>query len=77
MIHQYINNGYHIILDINSGSVHIADALLYDAVEIAQPLIGELAEPEKIKKEVFEEIRAKLLEKSYPEEEIEEALSDM
>ena len=34
MIHQYKNNGYYIILDVNSGSVHSADALLYDAVEI-------------------------------------------
>ena len=45
MIHQYINNGYHIILDVNSGSVHMADPILYDAVAIAEPVIGEMEKP--------------------------------
>ena len=30
MIHQYINNGYHIVLDVNSGCVHAVDELVYD-----------------------------------------------
>ncbi|MBQ8247179.1 MAG: thioether cross-link-forming SCIFF peptide maturase [Lachnospiraceae bacterium] len=30
MIHQYKNNGYHIVLDVNSGSVHAVDELVYD-----------------------------------------------
>ena len=30
VIHQYINNGYYIVLDVNSGSVHSVDKLLYD-----------------------------------------------
>ena len=47
MIHQYINNGYHIILDVNSGSVHVADPILYDAVAIAEPVIGEMEKPRK------------------------------
>ena len=34
MIHQYINNGYYIVLDVNSGSVHAADALLYDVIQV-------------------------------------------
>ena len=25
MIHQYKNNGYNIVMDVNSGSVHIVD----------------------------------------------------
>ncbi len=29
MIHQYINNGYHIVIDVNSGSVHVVDELTY------------------------------------------------
>ncbi|MCI8730413.1 MAG: thioether cross-link-forming SCIFF peptide maturase [Lachnospiraceae bacterium] len=33
MIHQYKNNGYNIVLDINSGSVHVVDDLVYDLVE--------------------------------------------
>ena len=32
VIHQYINNGYYIVLDVNSGSVHSVDPLLYDVI---------------------------------------------
>ncbi len=32
MIHQYILNGYHIVLDINSGSVHFTDPVAYDMI---------------------------------------------
>ncbi|MDE7182898.1 MAG: thioether cross-link-forming SCIFF peptide maturase, partial [Lachnospiraceae bacterium] len=32
MIHQYKNNGYNIVLDVNSGSVHVVDDLVYDAI---------------------------------------------
>lgn len=33
MIHQYQNNGYYIVLDVNSGSVHVVDKLAYDVIE--------------------------------------------
>ena len=33
MVHQFKNNGYNILLDENSGSVHIADELTYDVIE--------------------------------------------
>ena len=29
MVHQFINNGYYILLDVNSGSVHSVDPLVY------------------------------------------------
>ena len=32
MIHQYKLNGYHIVLDICSGSVHAVDELAYDMI---------------------------------------------
>ena len=32
LIHQYINNGYHLVLDVHSGSIHITDALVYDVI---------------------------------------------
>lgn len=34
MIHQYKNNGYNIILDVNSGSVHVVDDLAYDIIAL-------------------------------------------
>ena len=32
MIHQYKNNGYNIVLDVNSGSVHVVDDIVYDII---------------------------------------------
>ena len=51
MIHQYKNNGYYIILDVNSGSVHSADALLYDAVEILSGIVPDMEPPAPLTKE--------------------------
>lgn len=41
MVHQYINNGYHIVLDVNSGSVHVVDKLVYDAIPLLEPVAKE------------------------------------
>lgn len=32
MVHQYKNNGYNIVLDVCSGSVHVVDELVYDMI---------------------------------------------
>ncbi len=32
MIHQYKNNGYNIVMDVCSGSVHVVDDVVYDAI---------------------------------------------
>ena len=34
MIHQYKLNGYNIVLDVFSGSVHCVDELAYDVIEM-------------------------------------------
>ena len=34
MIHQYKSNGYNIVLDVNSGSVHVVDELVYDILAL-------------------------------------------
>ena len=34
MIHQFKNNGFNIVLDVNSGSVHVVDDLVYEAVAL-------------------------------------------
>ncbi|MDD3337493.1 MAG: thioether cross-link-forming SCIFF peptide maturase [Lachnospiraceae bacterium] len=36
LIHRYKNNGYNIVMDINSGSVHVVDELVYDVVGILE-----------------------------------------
>ena len=32
MVHQYKSNGYNIVLDVNSGCVHVVDDLAYDVI---------------------------------------------
>lgn len=34
MIHQYQNNGYNIVLDVNSGAVHVVDQEAYDVIKV-------------------------------------------
>lgn len=45
VIHQYINNGYHIVLDVNSGSVHVVDPVVYDAVQLVSQRIRRWKRP--------------------------------
>ncbi len=41
MIHQFKNNGYNMVLDVNSGSVHVVDDLVYDMISFIEPFINE------------------------------------
>ena len=34
MVHQYKNNGYNIVLDVNSGAVHVVDDMAYDVIAL-------------------------------------------
>lgn len=76
MIHQYINNGFHIIMDVNSGSVHSVDPVMYDAVAIVAERVPELAEPEKLSEEVAREVMERL-SPTYGETEVQEALDEI
>ena len=63
MIHRYKNNGYNIVLDVNSGSVHVEDEIVYD-------MVGLLDEG-KSEKEILAS-----LEGRYQEEDIKTALEE-
>ena len=73
MIHQFINNGIAIVMDVNSGSVHVADPAFYRAVQVTEPLVGELERPEPLP-EVAKEAVRKELGGEFPAEEIEEVI---
>ena len=32
MVHQFKNNGYDIVLDVNSGAIHVVDDVTYDVI---------------------------------------------
>ena len=63
VVHRYINNDCHIVLDVNSGSVHIVDEIVYDAVGLLEDKLS------------FEET-AKILSEKYALEEVETALAE-
>lgn len=63
LIHQYINNGYHIVLDVNSGAVHVVDEIVYHVI----PFLEE----GKSLSWILEESRGK-----YPEEDIRNAVEE-
>lgn len=64
MIHQYKNNGYNIVLDVCSGSVHVVDDIVYDVIALyeefnQEEIVGKLPQyPEEEILEACEEIRA-------------------
>ncbi|MCD8326455.1 MAG: thioether cross-link-forming SCIFF peptide maturase [Lachnospiraceae bacterium] len=41
MIHQYKNNGYNIVLDVNSGSIHVVDDIVYDVLPFVENLYAQ------------------------------------
>ena len=63
MIHQYINNGFYIVLDVNSGSVHSVDPLLYDAIKLLSGRLADMKEPAPVPRKTEEEV-AELLKRN-------------
>ena len=63
VIHQYKNNGYNIVLDVNSGSVHVVDDIVYDVI----PLFENGSREEVISR----------LSGKYTKEQLEEALGEV
>lgn len=77
MVHQYKNNGYNIVLDVCSGSVHVVDDLVYDIIEGYQDkLKAGVMDKDVIGSYVTEVIRKKYGD-TYSEEDIQDALSDI
>lgn len=52
MIHMFKNNGFNIVLDVNSGCVHVVDDIAYDAISVYEK------NPDNVKPEIM---------KKYPE----------
>ncbi|MGI5948045.1 MAG: thioether cross-link-forming SCIFF peptide maturase [Lachnospiraceae bacterium] len=78
MIHQYINNGYYIVMDVNSGSVHSVDPVFYDAVQVLaeEAKIPDMEKPEKLPEEAVILVKERLSGK-YPDTEVAEVLEDI
>lgn len=63
MVHQYKNNGYHIVLDVNSGAIHVVDKVVYDVIALWK---------EHDKEEIKEQLKA-----DYSETELIEAIEEV
>lgn len=63
MIHQYKSNGYNIVMDVNSGAVHVVDDVTYDVIALYEELRAD-------------EIIARL-HSTYNEMEITEAIEEV
>lgn len=63
LVHKYIKNGIPIVLDVNSGAVHVVDRLVFDILDYYP-----VENPETIKKK---------LESKYGREEIEEGIGEI
>ncbi len=67
MIHKFKQNGLFIVLDVNSGGVHVIDELTYDLLDFVEPPVeGECPEA-----------AIKALSGKYPEEELRECYEEL
>ena len=63
LIHRYQNNGYNIVLDINSGCIHLVDLVTYEVLPYMEEGLNA------------EEIVSKLKDR-FPEEDIRTSVSE-
>jgi uncharacterized protein len=63
LIHQYQSHGYNIVMDVNSGSVHVTDDITYEILPLFQT---------KTEDEI-----CKLLSEKYTQDEIRESLAEI
>lgn len=63
MIHQYKSNGYNIVMDVESSSVHLVDDVTYDVIALYE---------DKSADEIVEELKG-----TYPEDQIRESLDEV
>ncbi len=63
MVHQYKNNGYNIVLDVNSGAIHVVDDVTYDVIALWE---------DHTREEIVEQLRS-----DYAEADITEAMEEV
>ena len=64
MIHQYKLNGYNIVLDVNSGSVHCVDDVAYDIIQLFCEAKDNGQEPDR------DSVRERILAKYHDREDV-------
>ena len=83
MIHQYKNSGLNIVMDIESGSVHVVDDIVYDIVHALDSMdsVSDFRKVSdgKVKASDFSELEGylKFMLSKYNDEDIEEAYNEV
>lgn len=75
MVHVYKNNGYNLVLDVNSGAVHVVDDVVYDLIPVLEQAVREKSTKERLLAlagQALKEAGA-----SYHEEEVSEAVDEI
>lgn len=71
MVHCYKSNGYNIVMDVNSGSVHVVDDIVYDLIPLLEPLVKEKKDAEAMHDLAMQQGF------SYAKEEVSEAIEEI
>jgi len=66
-IHKFTQNGYYILLDTNSGTVHAVTRLIYDLLDYITPPVSETLPEEIASKEAFAGYSREVVEEGYGE----------
>ena len=72
MIHQYKNNGYKIVMDVNSGCVHVVDDIVYNIIPVVEGLLKENMDKDLIRAAVLS-----MEDIAYDGEQVSEALDEI
>ena len=72
MIHQYKNNGYNIVMDVNSGCVHVVDDIVYNIIPVVEGLLKENMDKDLIRAAVLS-----MEDIAYDGEQVSEALDEI
>ena len=63
MVHRYQSNGYNIVLDVNSGLVHVTDQMTYDMIGLMEEALGDKKAAEYFSQDtVREDVVQRMLE---------------
>lgn len=62
LVHQYRNNGYNIVLDVNSGAIHVVDDLTYRIIELYKE-----KNLQEIEQSLMADYEQKLIQEAYEE----------
>lgn len=68
MVHQYKSNGYNIVLDVNSGCVHVVDELTYDIIALYETTSKE---------DIIKQMLVAYEKDAVSKQEIEEAIKEI